>query len=113
MMKRVVLALVAIYLMTANVSTLGAQPCVRFSPTAPCANAKAARPPLFGPPQPSLPKPSPQPPVAQTEIVMEQAVDCKMVRPIDPAFYSAMPILRAQPDVMLALKIIVPPPCRP
>ena len=42
-----------------------------------------------------------------------EAIDCKMVRPVDPAYRSAMPLVKPPADVKFAMKVIQAPPCPP
>jgi hypothetical protein len=68
----------------------------------------------FGLPK-AAPK-SPLPPVIPLPTVRlvhePTAIDCGMVKPVDPTFHSDMPVLKPDPGVNLPTPIIRPPPCK-
>lgn len=40
------------------------------------------------------------------------AIDCQMIKPVDPGFRSAMPMLRRDPTVQLPMRTVQPPSCK-
>jgi len=105
-------AMVAV-LMVAGAGVASAQ-CVRFSHDAPC--ARLTQPSVRLDVSASQPAPngivpnrvSPQ--AGQSE---SGGVDCRMVKPVDPKFYSAMPVMKPDPNVLLPMKVIQAPACKP
>ena len=85
----------------------------------------------------TLPKPQPQPPPVTFGLTVDQtkpqreaaakaawvekamarrseqreAFDCKMVRPVDPNFRSAMPVAKPPEHTKFSMKVIPVPPC--
>jgi hypothetical protein len=53
-------------------------------------------------------EPAPLPKAAETST----PVDCQMVKPVDPNFHSAMPIVKPSADKKYALRVIQTPPCK-
>ena len=42
----------------------------------------------------------------------EEAIDCAMVKPVDPKFHSHMPVHRPPRGVRFAMNVVLAPPCR-
>ena len=50
--------------------------------------------------------------VVDVQLVVE-ALDCKMVKPVDPSFKSKMPVATPDPNLALPTKIVPVPSCDP
>jgi hypothetical protein len=74
--------------------------CIKFSRKLPCTQMKG---PFAGPPRGV---PQPQPPTSQ-------ALDCAMIMPADRNFRSAMPVIKPDPKVRHAMRIIPGASCKP
>ena len=103
---------------SARAQSIRQQPLVSSRPSGTRTNAK----PLFhfdfrpqhsvpatiasGVPMRSLQKANASLPLERTPI------DCKMVKPVDPHFVSAMPVVRPDPTIALPMRIAHAAPCR-
>ena len=41
-----------------------------------------------------------------------QAMDCTMVKPVDPKFHSNMPVVKPSPDIEYTMRVVPAPSCR-
>ncbi len=109
MVRAAILAAIAAVLIVVTPSLAGAQ-CVTFSSAAQC--------PRKTPPsvlQGAAIAKAPAVVAADRSATPPQSsgLDCRMVKPIDPQFYSAMPIVKPDPKVALSGRVIAVPACRP
>lgn len=116
MLKPAIGLLGAVVLMLLAPATASAQ-CVTFSPDLPCSPLTPPRTPLGLSPAP--PTIQSAPPVAVTDFPMRRAgtesrgLDCKMVRSVDPAFQSSMPVITSHSNASLPIRVIPAPACAP
>jgi hypothetical protein len=92
-----------------------AQQCITFSRELPCAPKKGAIDRIdFRVSKPAPEPQSPNPVVTPGKELNppHAAIDCAMVKPIDPNFHSAMPIVKPHPNVQYTLRVIPVPTCR-
>ena len=118
MVKAVMFAMVVGGLMLVGSTSAGAQ-CLTLSPTPrPCAAPTKTRP-LFGR---SLDIPMELPKrIAPLSVASSpsqttrepKGLDCEIAREPDPKFRSAMPVLKSNPSVTFALRVIPVAPCKP
>ena len=49
---------------------------------------------------------------SEPPVIGPTAIDCKMIKPIDPQFVSAMPVIPPDPNLQLLMPIVRVPPCK-
>jgi hypothetical protein len=118
MVRTALLAAALVTLVFANAAMLSAQ-CAGFATTAACSvEAKPAVRVNFGTtPVAKTTRTDPRQPAGQqfrlaTAAAEAKPIDCGMVQHVNPAFHSAMPIERPDPNVHLSMKMVVMPSCK-
>jgi hypothetical protein len=110
-MRKLALGL-AVLIVLFGAERASAQTCLSFSKDVPCVRGGQINRLDFGAPRPANDHRPAKPLVIPFAEHQPDAIDCAMVKPVDPSFRSTMPVVRPDPRTNYPTPIVKVPSCK-